>query len=113
MNKKRIIGLVTIILAVLLIMTACGSSQIVGTWRVVEAEETIGVGTTFQFRRNGTFLFNGQEGFFEPHTWETDGSNITLGMAGSTLMSGTYSVSGRTLTILFSNGELFFRAERN
>lgn len=78
------------------------SASIVGTWR-----NTDDSGETLTFNADGTFILTEGDNTSASGTYTTQGSNIEFRITSSsisdmpagTTMTGTYSISGNTLTL--------------
>ena len=98
---KKIAALAAVVLAVVLLLTACGD-DLEGTWEISETIEGQTITATCKFDDGKLTIKEG--GITIEGTYKTDGDKLTTTVNGQDTTS-TYKVSGKTLTITDSDGQ--------
>lgn len=117
---KKTLGIAALLMAMLLLLTACGNS-IEGTWNYVDGTgegaesfstyKALGANITFTFKSGKMTIkmeIEGQSDSME-NTYKIDGNKITITTEGSTDgTTGEFKVDGKKLTLTIEGSTLNF-----
>ena len=98
---KKIAALAAIVLAVVLLLAACGD-DLEGTWETTTTELGMTITETYKFDDGKYTLTLG--GLSAEGTYKTDGDKLIMTSTGESITL-TYKVTGKTLTITYLNGD--------
>lgn len=98
---KRIILSLVVIFAVVL-LTACGSNKLVGTW---EGKTTDGIKTTFIFEKKDKVTYKNDFGFNSTGTYEIKDNIVTIDLEiWSSPIEYKYEIKDGKLNLTATNG---------
>ena len=118
MHKRKVAAFSIALLLTLFVLAGCGSSSLIGSWRVT-GEGMLGSSFTdqvWEFRDDGTLNLETQ---FSPNLfmgrWEARGNNLVIITDGGNI-EGVYSLDGSGRSQMFNfntpDGQLILRFQR-
>ena len=114
---KKTIGIIALLAAMVMLLTACGGNKIEGSWRYTDGTgegaelfnqvQVMGSSIVFTFKDGKmTVEAEGLEGSLESD-YKTDGKKITITSEGS-VTEGEFKVDGKKLTLTLEGTTLNF-----
>ncbi len=86
------------------------SSSVAGSWKNITNHGALNELDTLVLNEAGTGMVRFNNGVSQNLSWSTIGNNLVIQLAGGSALSGTYAVSGSTMTIDWGgNVDIFAR----